>query len=479
MTRTKTVKALMPEATWQPDTPLYLQLYQRYRDAITAGRLRPGERVPSIRNLASELHVARGTVEMAYQMLVSEGYLVTKGAAGTQVSPQLARLPNAGSPPRGRKTSEAQAYQTRLTGNILPFQPGVPALDAFPRKIWSRLSAQTLRLIESTVMNQPDPAGYAPLREAIATYLGISRGIACTPEQVFITIGYQGALELLCRTVLRSGDGGWYENPGYFPGRYFLQQMGMTLTPVPVDKEGLQVSIGEQLAPNARFAVVTPSHQSPTGVALSLPRRLALLAWANQKDAWIIEDDYDSEFRYHGHPLPALKSLDHEQRVLYTGTFSKVLFPGLRLAYVVVPPSLQQTFDEAVNRWPGPGSILPQAMVAAFMQQGHFAHHLRRMRQLYAIRRGYLVEALERVFGSSLHIQPQAGGIQILAYLNEHQSDKALATAALAAGLGVKALSEWDAGTPPQNGLLMGFTNFTSAQEAHAAVKRLSALLSP
>ena len=472
------MKALMPEATWQPDTPLYLQLYQRYRDAITAGRLRPGERVPSIRNLASELHVARGTVEMAYQMLVSEGYLVTKGAAGTQVSPQLARLPNAGSPPRGRKTSEAQAYQTRLTGNILPFQPGVPALDAFPRKIWSRLSAQTLRLIESTVMTQPDPAGYAPLREAIATYLGISRGIACTPEQVFITIGYQGALELLCRTVLRSGDGGWYENPGYFPGRYFLQQMGMTLTPVPVDKEGIQVATGEQLAPNAHFAVVTPSHQSPTGVALSLPRRLALLAWANQKNAWIIEDDYDSEFRYHGHPLPALKSLDHEQRVLYTGTFSKVLFPGLRLAYVVVPPSLQLTFDEAVNHWPGPGSILPQAMVAAFMQQGHFARHLRKMRQLYAIRRGYLVEALERVFGSSLHIQPQAGGIQVLAYLNEHQSDKALATAALAAGLGVKALSEWDAGTPPQNGLLMGFTNFTSAQEAHAAVKRLSALLS-
>lgn len=472
------MKALMPEATWQPDTPLYLQLYQRYRDAITAGRLRPGERVPSIRNLASELHVARGTVEMAYQMLVSEGYLVTKGAAGTQVSPQLMRLPNVGSPPRGRKTSEAQAYQTRLTGNILPFQPGVPALDTFPRKIWSRLSAQTLRLIESTVMTQPDPAGYAPLREAIATYLGISRGIACTPEQVFITIGYQGALELLCRTVLRSGDEGWYENPGYFPGRYFLQQMGMTLTPVPVDKEGIQVASGEQLAPNARFAVVTPSHQSPTGVALSLPRRLALLAWANQKNAWIIEDDYDSEFRYHGHPLPALKSLDHEQRVLYTGTFSKVLFPGLRLAYVVVPPSLQLTFDEAVNHWPGPGSILPQAMVAAFMQQGHFARHLRKMRQLYAIRRGYLVEALERVFGSSLHIQPQAGGIQVLAYLNEYQSDKALATAALAAGLGVKALSEWDAGTPPQNGLLMGFTNFTSAQEAHAAVKRLSALLS-
>ncbi|ARD63463.1 DNA-binding protein [Kosakonia radicincitans DSM 16656] len=468
----------MLKSSWQPDTPLYLQLYQRYRDAITTGRLSPGERVPSIRNLASELHVARGTVEMAYQMLVSEGYLVTKGAAGTRVSPQLARLPNAGNPPQHR-TSGEQPYQVRQTGDILPFQPGVPALDAFPRKIWSRLSGQTLRMIEATMMNYPDPAGYAPLREAIATYLGISRGIACAPEQVFITTGYQGALELLCRTVLRTGDSGWYENPGYFPGRYALQQMGMTLTPVPVDEEGLQVAAGQQMAPNARFAVVTPSHQSPTGVALSLPRRLALLAWANQKDAWIIEDDYDSEFRYHGHPLPALKSLDHEQRVLYTGTFSKVLFPGLRLAYLVVPPALQQTFHEAVNHWPGPGSILPQAMVAAFMQQGHFVRHLRKMRQLYAVRRGYLVEALESIIGSSLRIQPQAGGIQVLAWLNEHQCDKTLATAARAAGLGVRALSEWEAGTRQQNGLLMGFTSFTSAEEAQAAVKRLAALLAP
>nr|WP_035887799.1 PLP-dependent aminotransferase family protein [Kosakonia radicincitans] len=468
----------MLKSSWQPDTPLYLQLYQRYRDAITTGRLSPGERVPSIRNLASELHVARGTVEMAYQMLVSEGYLVTKGAAGTRVSPQLARLPNAGNPPQHR-TSGEQPYQVRQTGDILPFQPGVPALDAFPRKIWSRLSGQTLRMIEATMMNYPDPAGYAPLREAIATYLGISRGIACAPEQVFITTGYQGALELLCRTVLRTGDSGWYENPGYFPGRYALQQMGMTLTPVPVDEEGLQVAAGQQMAPNARFAVVTPSHQSPTGVALSLPRRLALLAWANQKDAWIIEDDYDSEFRYHGHPLPALKSLDHEQRVLYTGTFSKVLFPGLRLAYLVVPPALQQTFHEAVNHWPGPGSILPQAMVAAFMQQGHFVRHLRKMRQLYAVRRGYLVEALESIIGSSLRIQPQAGGIQILAWLNEHQCDKTLATAAQAAGLGVRALSDWEAGTRQQNGLLMGFTSFTSAEEAQAAVKRLAALLAP
>ena len=473
------MKAQMLKSSWQPDTPLYLQLYHRYRDAITTGRLSPGERVPSIRNLASELHVARGTVEMAYQMLVSEGYLVTKGAAGTRVSPQLATLPNSGNQLQQHRISGGQPYQVRQAGNILPFQPGVPALDAFPRKIWSRLSGQTLRMIEATMMNYPDPAGYAPLREAIATYLGISRGIACAPEQVFITTGYQGALELLCRTVLRTGDCGWYENPGYFPGRYFLQRMGMMLAPVPVDEEGLQVATGQQMAPNARFAVVTPSHQSPTGVALSLPRRLALLAWANQKDAWIIEDDYDSEFRYHGHPLPALKSLDHEQRVLYTGTFSKVLFPGLRLAYLVVPPALQLTFHEAVNHWPGPGSILPQALVTAFMQQGHFARHLRKMRQLYTVRRGYLLEALERIAGSSLHIQPQAGGIQVLAYLNEHQCDKALATAAQAVGLGVTALSEWDAGTPQQNGLLMGFTNFTCAEEAQAAVKRLSALLAP
>lgn len=464
-------------SAWQTDIPLYLQLYRRYRDAITSGQLLPGKRVLSVRSLASELHVARGTVEMAYQMLVSEGYFETRGAAGTWVSPQLATLQETGKSTRSKGYLTAQSNPMSPIEKMLPFQLGLPALDAFPRKVWSRVSGQTVRMLDSEMMNYPDPVGYRPLREAIAIYLGLSRGITCTADQVLITTGYQGALERVCRAILHLGDEGWYEDPGYLFARHYLQQMGMILNPIPVDDEGLQVDVGWQRAPQARFAVVTPSHQSPTGVALSLPRRLALLAWANQQKAWIIEDDYDSEFRYHGHPLPALKSLDHEQRVLYIGTFSKVLFPGLRLAYLVVPPALLPIFHQAANHSPGPGSILPQAIVASFMQQGQFARHLRKMRQLYVIRRGYLLEALQRITDSPLHVQPQAGGIQVLARLNKQLCDQTLAQKAQAAGLGVQALSEWSVGESPQNGLLMGFTNFTSAQEAQTAVERLSLLL--
>lgn len=457
--------------------PIYLQLYRRYREAIAAGKLRPGDRVPSVRNLASELTLARGTVEMAYQMLANEGYFVTRGAAGTIVSPRLESL----AADHARTSEPAVLASPPLhavsTSDVLPFQLGLPALDAFPRKTWSRLAGRTLRTVETGAMTYPDPTGYEPLRRAIATYLGISRGIACTPEQVFVTTGYLGALELICHALLEAGDLGWYEDPGYILARQFLERTGVHLEPVPVDEEGLNVAIGQRRAPHARFAVVTPTHQSPLGVALSLPRRLELLEWAGHRQAWIIEDDYDSEFRYHGRPLPALKSLDRDGRVLYTGTFSKVLFPGLRLAYLVVPVSQVGRFRDAVNYRSGSGSILPQAMVADFMEQGHFGRHLRKMRALYAVRRGYLVDALQQVMGEQLYIQPQAGGIHVLAHLATGQDDRALAEAAQTSGLAIHALSNWRIGESRQGGLLMGFANFATAQEAEAAVQRLKAVV--
>jgi GntR family transcriptional regulator/MocR family aminotransferase len=251
----------------------------------------------------------------------------------------------------------------------------------------------------------------------------------------------------------------------------------MHLAPVPVDEEGLNVSIGQRRAAHARFAVVTPTHQSPMGVAMSLPRRLELLEWATRRRAWIIEDDYDSEFRYHGRPLPALKSLDRDGRVLYTGTFSKVLFPGLRLAYLVVPASQVGKFRDMVNHIPDPGSILPQAMVADFMEQGHFARHLRKMRTLYAARRGYLVDALAQTMEECLHVQPQAGGIHVLAHMDTRQNDKAVTAAANAKGLAVQALSDWRMRKSSQGGLLMGFANFATAEEATASVRRLREVL--
>ncbi|MFJ5386215.1 PLP-dependent aminotransferase family protein [Pectobacterium sp. CHL-2024] len=454
------------------DAPLYLQLYRRYRDAITAGKLHPGDRVPSVRSLASELNLARGTVEMAYQMLASEGYFLTRGPAGTIVSPRLENLGESGH--IATSLSQIPERPQTETTQVQPFQLGLPALDAFPRKTWARLAGHNLRTLDTAAMIYPDPAGYEPLRRAIATYLGISRGITCTYEQVFITAGYRRALELVCRTLLQPGDSGWFEDPGYLFARQFLDRAGMHLQPVPVDEEGLNVDMGQQRAAEARFAVVTPTHQSPMGVALSLPRRLQLLEWASHRRSWIIEDDYDSEFRYHGRPLPALKSLDRDGRVLYTGTFSKVLFPGLRLAYLVVPEPQIERFKDTANHFCCPGSILPQATVAAFMEQGHFARHLRRMRSLYAIRRGYLVDALLQTLGSHLVVQPQAGGIHVLAKLAARGNDKSLAAAAQSHGLAIQALNDWRISSSSHGGLLMGFTNVTEPAIAKALVHRLA-----
>ncbi|WP_338758933.1 PLP-dependent aminotransferase family protein [Massilia sp. METH4] len=459
------------------DGPMYLQLYRRYRNAIAQGQLAPGDRVPSVRSLASALNLARGTVELAYQMLTSEGYFVARGAAGTIVSPRITGLPGAGEPKAAREAPPAMPSRDTAPGDILPFQLGLPALDAFPRKTWARLTGRCLRTLDTAAMLYPHPAGYEPLRRAIATYLGVSRGISCSHEQVFVTGGYRGALDLVCRTLLQPGDLGWYEDPGYVHARHHLLNAGMRLAPIPVDDEGMNVAVGLRVAADARFAVVTPTHQSPTGVALSLPRRLELLEWAKARGAWIIEDDYDSEFRYHGRPLPALKSLDAGGRVLYTGTFSKVLFPGLRLAYLVAPSALVERLNLALNHVPGPGSILPQAMVAEFMEQGHFARHLRKMRTLYATRRGYLVDALERVMGDRLYVQPQAGGIHVLAYLPQEHGDRALAAAAAAAGLAVGALSDWYMHNAERGGLLMGFANFVSAGWTDDATMRLQVVL--
>lgn len=458
------------------EAPIYLQLYRRYRDAIIAGKLRPGERVPSVRSLASELNLARGTVEMAYQMLTGEGYFLTRGPAGTIVSPHLENLrkPAPVTVPGSVARSRSQPKAV-VTGAPRPLQLGLPALDAFPRKTWIRLAGRTLRGLDAAAMTYPDPAGYEPLRRAIAAYLGISRGIACTHDQVFITAGYQGALDLVCRALLRPGDLGWYEDPGYIFARRFLERAGMRLAPVPVDEEGLKVAIGRQRAAEARFAVVTPTHQSPMGMALSLPRRLQLLEWARDRRAWIVEDDYDSEFRYHGRPLPALKSLDRDGRVLYAGTFSKVLFPGLRLAYLVVPESQIERFRESADHLSGPGSILPQATVADFMKQGHFARHLRRMRSLYATRRAYLVDALLQAFGSRLSVQPQAGGIHVLARLNTRGNDRSMAEAARSHGLAVQALNDWRMRGTSRGGLLMGFANVTGPAMADELMRRLMA----
>lgn len=470
--------AVDPKPDRQSDTPIYRQLYQRYKDAIVSGRLRPGDRVPAVRSLASELNLSRGTVDLAYQLLIGEGYLQARGPAGTVVSPQLGRVTNAAAPP-AVGPGKAPATES-FAAAPLPFQMGLPALDAFPRKLWSRLAARRVRSLGVPGLAYPDPAGHRLLREQLVAYLGVSRGISCEVEQVFITAGYRGSLDLICRSLLSPGDKIWFEDPGYFHARRFLQGAGAQMVSVPVDGEGIQVDRGRALAGDARFAVVTPSHQSPLGVSMSLPRRLALLAWAREAHSWLIEDDYDSEYRYVGRPLPALKSLDEDDRVLYAGTFSKVMFPALRLSYLVVPLSAVDRFRQACDTFQGGCPELWQTTVADFMQQGHFARHLKKMRSLYAERRRFLARALEQVFGERLRIELQAGGIHLLATLSPGEDDRVLSARAVAAGLSVYALSTWrvEAGGPP--GLLLSFTNIASAEEALRLAERLkSALATP
>ena len=449
--------------------PVHRQIYQWVRDAVGSGTLRPGERLPSARGLAARLGVARGTVDAAYALLIGEGYVITRGPAGSIISPYLA---SAAIPARAPRPQPPWPAGAAPSSGLPPFRLGVPALDAFPRKLWCRLAAHESRLLTQTAMSYPDPAGHRPLREAIAAYLAISRGIVCAPEQVIVTAGYQGALTLIARLLLRPGDRVWLEDPGYFISRQALMLAGADIVAVGVDAEGLHVAEGEALAPDARLAVVTPSHQSPLGMTLSLPRRLALLAWASAAGAWIVEDDYDSEYRYSGPPSPALKSLDARDRVLYAGSFSKVLMPGLRLGYLVVPQVQVAAFADASRLSDGGQPVLPQSIVARFMTEGHFARHIRRMRVLYADRRAALAAALATEFGEQLCIELQAGGMHLIARMLGGADDVALSSSANAAGLAVEPLSPAAVGHSCGPGLVLGFTN-VPVEAAAAAARRL------
>ena len=464
--------------------PFYRQIYDRFREGISRGQLLPGDRLPSARSLSSQLGTARGTVDTAYSMLAGEGYIISRGAAGTIVAPGIAAAANVNAPDaaplRGRKTSLTSEPSRRAEPDLAfeqiePrfFQMGLPALDVFPRKVWTRLAMRRARSLNAATMTYPNPLGDPGLRDAIASYLAIARGIKCNAGQVVITSGYQGALGLICRLLLRPRDAVWLEDPGYFLAHQAFEAAGATIVPVPVDEDGLDVEAGLRRDPTARFAVVTPAHQAPLGVSLSLHRRLALLDWARQNGTWIVEDDYDSEFRYHGRPLPALKSLDQSDRVLYVGTFSKVLFPALRLGYLVIPESLIAPFTHHCRVLQPDSSAFSEGVIADFMLQGHFARHIRRMRQLYASRRAALATALAEQLSDRLHIQMTGGGMHLLGRPKTRESDRDLAQRAAALGLAVLPLSAFRIERDCGPGLLLSFTNIP-VEAAPKAVKLLA-----
>ena len=454
--------------------PLFRQLYDGLRGAILSGALGSGARLPPSRTMAGELGVSRNTVLNAYEQLLAEGYLEGKVGSGTFVTrtlPEEALLARGGGVPRdgtpaaaaalsrrGALLAGTPAWVVRGSANPRPFRPGVPALDALPLDVWSALSARHWRGSADEVLGYGDPAGYRPFREVIAAHLRTARAAICEADQVIIVAGTQQGLDLAARVLLDPGDPAWIEDPGFVGARGALVGAGARLVPVPVDGEGMDISAGVRLAPQARLAYVTPSHQYPLGVAMSLARRIELLGWASRAGAWVLEDDYDSEFRYTGRPLASLQGLDRGGRVIYMGTFSKVLFPALRLGYLVVPPPLVEAFASALALTGGPPPTHTQAVLADFLAEGHFLRHIRRMRSAYIERQEALVEAARRELGGMLEVAPSATGLQLMGWLPDRVDDRLASERAAAAGIVSPALSSYHLlGSAPRPGLLLGY----------------------
>ncbi|MDY0872904.1 MocR-like pyridoxine biosynthesis transcription factor PdxR [Dongia rigui] len=465
--------------------PLFRQLYNELRQAILTGRLHPGDRLPASRSLAQELGISRNTVLGAFEQLLSEGYLEMRGGSGTYVAGNLPDLTPERAAPRGSAAAapelaarSAILFAPRRRGMaashaLAPcFAPGFIDSSSFPFPLWSRLLAKSWRQPPRQIVDGGDPGGYPPLRAAIADYLRQARGIECSGDDVLIVSGIRQAVDLTCRLLLDPGDKVWVERPG-FPGiGAAIAASGGKLVHVTVDNEGLDVAEGLRQAPKARLACVAPSHQYPLGVVMSLQRRLSLLAWARAAKAWVLEDDYDSEFRYAGRPLAALRSLDEDGRVIYVGTLSKLLFPSLRVGYLVAPPSLAAAFRSARAVVDDQPAMATQPALAAFFTSGHLAAHVRRMRKLYARRQQLLLAAADRHFGDKIALQPDDAGLHLVGQLADpalaRLGDTRVAEKIAAAGVTVSPLSAYDAGEDGgrrvRQGLMFGYAAVPEAK---------------
>lgn len=461
------------------DTPLFRQLYQHLKEAILAGRLGPAARLPATRELGRMLAVSRQTVLAAYDQLTAEGYLQGAVGKGTFVSESLP-APAPGTRPgpaqallrplsaRGTALADAMARVRHHEGPLRAFRPSMPGLDLFPFEVWRRLETRHWRRSVDR-LGYSGGAGFAPLRELLCAYLKAARGVRCTPEQVVITSGSQQALYLLAQLLLEPGEGAWIESPGYQGALAPFAVAGARVCPVPVDAEGMDLAYAMRHHPEARLAFVTPSHQLPLGVTMSLARRLALLQWASERRAWIVEDDYDSEYRYTGPPLASLQGLDRHGCVIYVGTLSKVLFPGLRLGYVVAPEPLAAALAQAKAVVDRHSPIVAQAVLADFIGEGHFARHIRRTREAYGERRGALLEALDARLAGRIVCGPADAGLDLCMHFAAGQDEARVVQRAQAAGVDVRPLSYYanpaagpDCAVAP--GLLLGFSAFRPDQ---------------
>jgi GntR family transcriptional regulator / MocR family aminotransferase len=471
--------------------PVSRQLYQRIRAAILSGQLAPGLRLPSSRQLAAELGVSRTTTLAAYERLRDEGYLDGRVGAGTTVAnlpdlrpqsadrgtpaPRAPRLSTQGTRLAGIPWRMRQAMASPGAGPAA-FPVGLPAFDAFPTELWSKVVARRARKSTGSLLRYQHPSGYRPLREAIAAYVGMARGVRCTPDHVLVVSGAQAGLSLTARLLLDPSDHAWMEDPGYYGARGAITAAGATPIPVPVDDDGLDVEAGRRRAPAARIAYVTPSHQFPLGVTMSLPRRLALLEWARTTGTYVVEDDYDSEYRYVGDPLPSLQGLDSTGRVIYIGSFSKVLFPALRIGYMIVPDELVDAFTAAHRFAAIHAPALEQAALTDFIAEGHFARHLRRMRALYAEREATLVDTVQQQLDGAVTVAPTHAGLHLIGWLPDGTDDEATATQAAAHGVDTQPLSAHAQDPYERPGLLLGYAA-TPNDEIITGVRHLAAAL--
>lgn len=451
---------------------LQLQLYHQIRQAIISGSLTAGVRLPSTRDLVGQLGLARNTIVNAFDRLVSEGYLEGRRGSGIYVAelprlqsasivaPTTAALPASAVSSRTRNLSRVSVSPEYPGGKVRPFRPCQPAIDLFPMRNWNRARSQALRTQAKELMCEVDASGLPRLRRALATYLRDSRGVRCEAEQIVITAGAQEALSLIAVLLIDRNDEVWIEDPGYLGARAAFCRTEGKLVPVPVDAEGITIA-SERRTP--RLIYTTPSRQFPRGVTMSLSRRLALLEFARKAGGLIIEDDYDSEFRYRDRPMPSLQGLDQGGCVIYVGSFSKVLFPSLRIGYIVAPLNLVNLFRKLKEVGTGPSAAIEQATTAIFMEQGFFATHVRQMRKVYRERREAFIHEAKKYFSGLIDFPKIDAGMDVMGYLNENTSDIQLSRRFQAAGIDAPPLSGYSL-RECEPGLLFGFTAYTPVQ---------------
>ncbi|HKU68726.1 MAG TPA: PLP-dependent aminotransferase family protein [Candidatus Baltobacteraceae bacterium] len=468
-------------------TRAYEWLYETLRTQILDGRLRRGTRLPSTRELAERYGLARGTIVNAFDLLKSEGYLNGSAGSGTFVSEVLPdefltiERRRATDPARHTARRHLSEYgrRVRYDPNFEPnaaraFRSNLPAIDLFPVKQWSALSVRRIRGGGADLFVGCDPIGYAPLRQAVADYLNASRGVKCSPDQVLIVSGVQEAIDVAARVLLDPGDRVCVEDPGYPGASTVFESCGAEVIPVTVDAEGMHVSDADLRG--ARLAYVTPAHQAPLGVTMSLRRRLALLDWARRNEALILEDDYDSEYRYSSRPVPALQGIDRNANVIFTGSFNKVLFPSLRLGYVVAPADLVDRFVAVKSITSRHAQLLDQATLCDFITEGHFARHVRRMRAIYAERLSVLMQSVRERLNGVLEVSDVEAGLQTTAWLPKGIDPKAVQRRAQEHGLAVNVLSSFARRPLQRDGLQLGFAAVGTAQ-IHRGVETLAAVL--